>query len=133
MKKFTLVLVMLIVLAAVCLLMPTQAQAVESRAGNGDDEFSSGTEIKWTCVGEHTWDDGEVTKKATCKEAGVKTFTCKVCSLTKTEAIPKPTSHTYETVITKATLTTNGCVEKKCSSCGDVESSTVIVHSIWDI
>lgn len=36
----------------------------------------------------HQWDNGTVTKAATCGEAGVKTYTCTVCKATKTEAIP---------------------------------------------
>ena len=36
----------------------------------------------------HTWDTGKVTKAATCKEAGVKTFTCSECGEKKTESIP---------------------------------------------
>ena len=35
----------------------------------------------------HTWNDGEVTKEATCTEKGVKTFTCTKCGETKTEEI----------------------------------------------
>ena len=36
----------------------------------------------------HKWNDGKVTKQATCTEKGVKTFTCTVCKTTKTESIP---------------------------------------------
>ena len=36
---------------------------------------------------EHTWDGGTVTTAATCTEGGVMTYTCTVCSATKTEAI----------------------------------------------
>ena len=35
----------------------------------------------------HKWDDGEVTKAATCTEAGERTFVCSVCKATKTEEI----------------------------------------------
>ena len=34
---------------------------------------------------EHTWNDGEITTKATAEADGVKTFTCTVCGQTKTE------------------------------------------------
>ena len=37
---------------------------------------------------EHTWDAGKVTKEATAKENGEKTYTCKVCKVTRTEVIP---------------------------------------------
>ena len=43
---------------------------------------------------EHTWDGGTVTTAATCTEAGEKTYTCTVCSATKTEVIAA-TGHTY--------------------------------------
>ncbi len=36
----------------------------------------------------HTWDDGVVSKAPTETEPGVKTYTCEVCSFTKTEEIP---------------------------------------------
>ena len=35
----------------------------------------------------HTWNDGEITTKATQEAAGVKTYTCTVCSATKTEDV----------------------------------------------
>lgn len=38
---------------------------------------------------EHTWDEGEVTTPATITAAGVRTYTCKICGVTKTEEIPK--------------------------------------------
>lgn len=37
----------------------------------------------------HSWDVGKVTKEATEATEGVKTYTCKICGKTKTEAIPK--------------------------------------------
>ena len=37
---------------------------------------------------EHQWNDGAVTRKPTCTEEGVKTFTCSQCHNTKTEPIP---------------------------------------------
>ena len=43
----------------------------------------------------HAWDGGKVTKEATCKEEGVKTYTC-ACGETKTEKIAKTTAHTYK-------------------------------------
>ena len=37
----------------------------------------------------HQWDEGVVTKEATKKEEGEKTYTCQICKETKTEVIPK--------------------------------------------
>ena len=36
----------------------------------------------------HTWDEGKITKNATCTEKGIKTFTCTVCESTRIEEIP---------------------------------------------
>ena len=40
-------------------------------------------------VCDHVWDAGKVTKKATEKAEGEKTYTCTICGETKTEVIPK--------------------------------------------
>ena len=37
----------------------------------------------------HSWNDGEITKEATVEEEGIKTYTCTICSHTKTEIIAK--------------------------------------------
>jgi hypothetical protein len=37
----------------------------------------------------HSWDSGKVTTAATTAAEGVKTYTCTVCGVTRTEAIPK--------------------------------------------
>ena len=39
----------------------------------------------------HEWDNGAITKEATTKEEGSKTYTCKVCGKEKVEAIAKKT------------------------------------------
>jgi len=74
----------------------------------------SDTQHKHTCsvcskeeTVNHTWNSGTVTKKATCKEAGEKKFTCTGCNATKTEEIPKLTTHTYN----------NDC-DTDCDVCG---------------
>lgn len=48
-----------------------------------------GTEtFEYGNVMSHSWDDGRITKRATCSHEGVMTYTCGNCSETKTEAIP---------------------------------------------
>ena len=39
--------------------------------------------------GKHTWNNGVITKPATIAEKGVKTYTCTVCGVTRTETIAK--------------------------------------------
>lgn len=41
-----------------------------------------------TPVPNHVWDDGEITTQPTCTEAGVRTYTCVNCELTRTEEVP---------------------------------------------
>ena len=56
----------------------------------------------------HTWNSGTVTKKASLTTNGVKTYTCKSCKATKTEAIPKVSN----IKLSKTAYTYNGKVQK---------------------
>lgn len=68
---------------------------------------------------EHTFDEGKVTQKATCKEAGEKTYTCTVCKTTKTESIAKTNDHKYTwKTIAKATVFAPAKQQGTCSVCG---------------
>ena len=66
----------------------------------------------------HTWDEGKVTKKATCTKDGVKTYTCENCGQTKTETI-KAHGHQYK----------NGI----CQHCGVkiVIKPTMPIKPVW--
>ena len=47
-------------------------------------------------TGEHTWDEGVVTREPTEEEEGITTYTCTLCGKTKTEAIAKlPHEHDW--------------------------------------
>ena len=89
----------------------------------GKTTFTSGSKLA------HKYDSGKVTKAATCKATGVKTYTCSVCKGTKNETIAKLTTHSYKTTTTKATLTKNGSIVKKCTVCGKVASNTAIKYA----
>ena len=88
-------------------------------------------------LGEHSWDEGKVTKKATCTEDGEKTYTCTVCNTTKTEVI-SATGHQHKEVrnAKKATCTEDGYTgDTYCKDCGaKLESGTVInkLGHTWD-
>lgn len=66
----------------------------------------------------HDWDEGKVTTEATCKNTGVKTYTCNNCSETKTEVIPM-TDHIWDNgkVTTKPSCITPGVKTYTCTVC----------------
>lgn len=68
----------------------------------------------------HSWNSGTVTKKATCKETGVKTYTCTGCNTTKTETIAKLTTHTYD----------HAC-DADCNVCGATRTITHKYKTSW--
>ena len=72
-------------------------------------------------AGQHSWNDGEVTTPATCTTDGVKTYTCKVCSETKTEPI-KALGHSLTKVEAVAATCTDGGNNEyyTCSVCKKV-------------
>lgn len=88
-------------------------------------------------LGEHSWDNGKVTKEATCTEDGEKTYTCTVCNTTKTEVIPA-TGHQHKEVrnAKKATCIEDGYTgDTYCTDCNTkLESGTVVnkLGHTWD-
>ena len=79
------------------------------------EKISSGEVIEKLA---HTWDEGNITKEADCKEKGVMTYTCCKCGATKTEDIPM-TEHTWDKgeVTTAPTCTKPGVRTYTCSVC----------------
>ena len=73
----------------------------------------------------HTYDEGVVTKAATCTEDGEKTFTCSRDGATKTEVIPA-VGHKWDdgTVTTPATCEASGVKTYKCLNDGCTETKT---------
>jgi ribosomal protein L32 len=88
-------------------------------------------------LGEHSWNEGKVTKKATCTEDGEKTYTCTVCNTTKTEVIPA-TGHQHKEVrnAKKATCTEDGYTgDTYCTDCNTKLGSGTVVNKLghtWD-
>lgn len=75
----------------------------------------------------HDWDDGTVTQKATCKEAGVKTYTCLDCQKTKEESVKKTDEHAFGdwSVKKEATCDKSGTKISACAVCGKTQTKTL--------
>lgn len=78
---------------------------------------------------EHAWDNGTVTKEATCSESGILVYSCNGCSETKTEDIAK-LAHTEVTdSMVPASCTSTGLTEgKHCSVCNEVIVAQSIIY-----
>lgn len=77
----------------------------------------------------HRWDAGVITKKRTCAEDGVRTYTCKRCGTTRTEALPATGHSPAEPVIeneVSATCVKAGSFDEVvyCMSCDKELSRT---------
>lgn len=100
-----------------------EAGRVDTICSNCGDVVST-REIPAT--GAHTWDNGTVTTEPTETTPGVRTFTCAVCSQTKTEVIPATGAHTF--VFTKnvaPSCTEAGYDLYTCRDCGASEQRNV--------
>lgn len=85
-----------------------------------EPEDKSGHKAVCTRCGEketrtHIWDEGTVTKEASCTAAGEKTFTCP-CGESKKEAIPV-SGHSFSDWVN-----TEKKHSRECSGCGQIES-----------
>ena len=98
-------------------------------------KLSSGKTIAKT---DHIWDSGKITKTATCKESGTKTYTCTSCNTTKTEEIPATGNHqnTEFRNVKEATCAQEGYTgDTYCKDCGEKLSSGETIAKtdhIWD-
>ena len=70
----------------------------------------------------HTWDEGTVTKAASCTEDGEVVYKC-ACGEKKTQVI-KATGHKLVETIVDSTYLKKGSVTVKCSECEDYPVST---------
>ncbi len=84
----------------------------------------------------HTYDEGVVTKAATCTATGEKLLTCTVegCGATKTETVAK-LGHSYSssyTVDKKATTSAQGSKSKHCTRC-DAKTSVTAIAKVSNV
>ena len=84
----------------------------------------------------HTLDEGEVTKKPSCEDTGVKTYHCTEtnCNYTKTEDIAA-TGHNWDDgkITTEASCDHTGVKTYTCKTCGDTRTETIpMLEHTWD-
>ena len=78
--------------------------------------------------GNHVWDNGTVTKTATCTREGTMTYTCTVCGGSKTEVIPMTAHDTELRGAKSATCTEDGFTgDLVCKSCGTVVTPGTVI------
>ena len=80
----------------------------------------------------HKWDAGKITKAATCLAEGVKTYTCTVCHIARTESIAK-SGHKYVATIIKPTCVEEGCTRHSCIYCNSYYVDTFTKRTDHDI
>lgn len=96
--------------------------------GSGNEALTSATvHCAISCNDGHQWNNSKVTKAATCKEEGIRTYACSNCGDTKTESIPKLTTHTWDSgkVTKEATCEEEGVKTYTCTACGATKNEDI--------
>ncbi len=110
----------------------TSASWANVTIGN-DNENLEGANIHFTDDNPHThfWDRGIITTQPTCSTAGVKTYTCTLCSETTTEALPTIEHTPVTTNAVAPTCTETGLTEgTQCSMCNEVLTGQEIIPAL---
>lgn len=103
----------------------TKTESIAATGHAYRNPTSTGSEKhRSTCIGcgdvleqNHSWSGGTVTTQPTCVSTGVKTFTCSVCSATKTDQVEKTTTHDWN-----AWTTTDTTHSRTCKHCPETQS-----------
>ncbi len=105
-----------------CLICSAEKSVDISQHNYGEWQESDSLTHKQTCtvcqdtvLEVHLWNDGEITKTASCKEEGIRIYTCTVCGAQKEESIPKTTDHFYDAWLENDSVTH----QKICAVCQD--------------
>ena len=88
--------------------------------------ISMSSEVFAECV--HEWDEGTITKVATCKSEGEILKTCKKCGATlKEPTVIVPENHVWGDYVVKiaATCVAPGTTERKCTLCGATQLGSI--------
>ncbi|MBQ3589358.1 MAG: hypothetical protein II980_02800, partial [Clostridia bacterium] len=84
MKKRILLVLLALVILVTCAFVSCKKNKGDGGSTNTNTDTSTDT---GTVECTHNWGEGEITIAPTCRDNGQKTFTCSLCSETKTEII----------------------------------------------
>lgn len=84
-------------------------------------------------LGEHSWDNGEITTPATEEKDGVKTYTCTVCGYEKTESV-KYHEHNFSGEWSQSeTHHWHDCMTEDCDAKSEYEEHYYDSHAWWEV
>ena len=109
---------------------PTEEQTDPNQTpGEEGTEDPTEGDVEEPIPHEHVWDEGIEAKTPTCKEEGVKVFTCTTCGEVKTEVLEKATEHTWDEGVETLppTLTKEGEKTFTCTICGETKTEVIPV------
>jgi hypothetical protein len=132
--------ILLVLLALVILVTCAFVSCKKDKGDNNDDSGSTNTDTSTdtgTVECTHNWGEGTVTTTPTCRANGEKTFTCSLCSETKTETIYSSKSYCVygdEPTITQpdCKTETDGKIEYLCTVCGTADPSRPVDKIDWE-
>ena len=81
------------------------AETAQIRYGGTDESIlgydfaSDNRTVIEGCAGEHDWDEGVVTLKASCTEPGLKTVSCKACGATRVDVAVPALGHHFDGLV----------------------------------
>ncbi len=131
-KRILLVLLALVILVTFAFVSCKNKGGDDSGSTNTDTSTDTGAQ---ECT--HNWGEGEVTTAPTCRDNGQKTFTCSLCSETKTESIRAGREYCNygdEPTITPPDCKTETDGETKyvCTLCGKTDESRPVDKVDWE-
>ena len=84
----------------------------------------------------HDWDNGYVSKEATCGSDGEMTYSCENCLEMKKETIPRTNNHDYEWIVDiEETCEIPGSKHEECQECGATRNENTVINAkghAWD-
>ena len=105
--------------------IPTKPHTPDGNTDCSKETRCTECHIVLKAAGEHAWNEGVVTKEATCTENGEKLYTCGNCGATKTETIPAAHKWGQGVVTKEPTCTEKGVRTYTCSVCGATKTEEI--------